>query len=412
MSLYTDKDSILSYRYRCKDFLILFKDGTSKTMREVDVKSIEFTNDFIGATFPLISFKVSMNSTLYYKIIKNKDTVSFKLRIQKYYVHPSSDKKSLYEDYLNTTFNLILDDDDEDLYADIRKTNNKNSTDEDLNEQANEIEFFLFKKSLIKNAKKQVSGNFVNTTLATMVAKICSDMKLDNVLMSSFDNDTQYNEIYIPALKATKALAYLDTYYGFNKDGTMIYFDVNRSYIIKFDGSCTAYEDKEIKTTTVIVPKAGSALAQDLGVLYKKDTPKMNYIIADYKTFDPKNMVKSSDIINTEDIDVMDTDDGSVEYGSNTAVNKNVLENKGVNKYLKKIYDKQHKSLETVITCEFSDIDLDMITPNKKFIFVFEDTELSKKYKGTYILCSLDIGLFRNGSDLTTESRAVFRRDT
>ena len=47
-----------------------------------------------------------------YKILKNKKDVKFKIRIQKFYTEIGSAKKSLYRDWINDTFDLILDDDD------------------------------------------------------------------------------------------------------------------------------------------------------------------------------------------------------------------------------------------------------------------------------------------------------------
>ena len=78
--------------------------------------------------------------------------------------------------------------------------------------------------------------------------------------------------------------------------------------------------------------------------------------------------------------------------------------------FYKNIFKTQSSSNDVVLSIGLGDIDLDSLSPNKKFVFLFEDMKLAKKYKGTYILCKTEIGLIRDGADMRTTVQAVFRK--
>lgn len=410
MAIISENDKYLTYRYTVKKFMIDFGNGISKTLKTDQVKSLIVTNDYINATFPICQIKLSMSSTLYYKVLRHKNGVRFIMNIQKYYVEDKKSKKSLYDEYINQSFKLILDDDDEDLYAAVRKKNNgDNQTDEDLKEQAQEVEFYLFRSDLIKSTKKTINKIIQNSNVTNVITYILGKMGIDDMLMSKADNDKNYPVMIIPPMKNLDALKYIDNFYGIYKTGSILYFGINRSYLIKFDTSCTAYEKDEIRTTTIIVPQAGSSLAQNSCSVKKIGHENKNYIVADYETIQFGQPSISDTILNGDSVEIVDSSTGEIdgETGSSTKV----IENCGENKFFKNIYRKIKNGLQTSIVVEFDDIDLDVLEPNKKFNFVFEDTSLSQKYKGTYFLGKSEIGLFRSTADLNTTVRCTFYSD-
>lgn len=411
MALVEDSDKFLTYRYEVKDFYFTLKDSKTK-MKGYKLKSLIIINDYIENVFPIIQLKVSIDYDTYYKIIRNKDNVKIRIRIQKYYTLPGKSEKSLNKDYLDTSFSLILDDDDEDLYADVRKKNNVEGQDSnDLKEQANEVEFYLFKSSLVKASKKRINKILEDCNVTNAIAIVMKRMGIKDLLMSKASNTEIYNMI-IPPLKATQALAYIDTFYGIHDVGSILFFGIERSYLLRYEGRCSAWEQGEIKTTTIIIPKAGSMISENICSLKKDGDDTKYYLVGDYNTIEFQNQSVSNEVLTGEEIHIVNSSNSSEETTSNqSGTNKTIVVNRGVNKYFKSIYKKRKQSLKSVINVQFSDIDLDALTPNKKFNFVFEDSSLQSKYKGTYILVKTEIGLIRKDSHLSAVAKCVFRSD-
>lgn len=411
MAILDEKDVCVRYRYKVSELYILFKDKEHKLPSE-RLTEIIITNDYLDNLFPIVKCKFSLESSMYYKMISEKDTVRIKIKIQKYYTKEGDNEKSLYSNYINTTFSLILDDNDEDTEEDLRKLEYPKGDENELNAMANDIELYLFKAALIKATKRTINNIHKKVTVSDEIADIATQLSLKNtLLMSKADNITEYDEIIIPPLKAALAIAYLDSFYGIHKTGSIIYFGLDQEYIIKYEGSCSAYKDGEITITSIIIPEGGSTISNTVSSVLKHDDKRKYYLIADYKSLSITNQSISDSVLNGSEVQIIDSSSGEITNSStDNSVNKTTIKNKGKNKYYKNIFKTQSSSNDVVLNIGLSDIDLDSLTPNKKFVFLFEDTKLAKKYKGTYILCKTEIGLIRDGADMRTTVQAVFRK--
>ena len=411
MAILDDKDVCVRYRYKVKELYILFKDKEHKLPSE-RLTELFITNDYLDNLFPIVRCKLSLESSIYYKMISEKDTVRIKIRIQKYYTKEGKTKKSLYTDYINTTFSLILDDNDEDIEEDLRKLEYPKGDENALNAMANSIELYLFKASLIKATKRTINSVHKNVNVTDEIGDIATQLSLkNNLLMSIADNDTEYDEIIIPPLKAALALAYLDSFYGIHKTGSIIFFGLDLVYLIKYEGKCSAYMKDEKTTTSIIIPKGGSKISNTVSSVLKHDDKNKYYMIADYKSLSITNQSITSSVLNGTEVQIIDVNSGEITNSStDNSINKTIIKNSGKNKFYKNIFKTQSSSNDVVLNIGLGDIDLDSLTPNKKFVFLFEDIKLAKKYKGTYILCRTDIGLIRDGADMRTSVNAVFRK--
>ena len=298
MAILDEKDVCVRYRYKVSELYILFKDKEHKLPSE-RLTEIIITNDYLDNLFPIVKCKFSLESSLYYKMISEKDSVRIKIRIQKYYTKEGKTKKSLYSDYINTTFSLILDDNDEDTEEELRKLQYPKGDENQLNAIANDVELYLFKAALIKATKRMINNIHKKVTVSDEIADIATQLSLKNsLLMSKADNITEYDEIIIPPLKAALALAYLDSFYGIHKTGSIVYFGLDQGYIIKYEGKCSAYRDGEITTTSIIIPKGGSTISNTVSSVLKHDDKKKYYLIADYKSLSVTNQSISSSVLN------------------------------------------------------------------------------------------------------------------
>lgn len=412
MALVNPDDTYIHYQYIIKEFFILIN-GENIRINNERIGAIKIVNDYVENLFPIMSITLNLDAGLYYKIIKNKKDVKFKLRMQKFYrKNMDSIICGLYEDCISKTFSLILDDEEEDFTEKLRELAYGEDQQNNLTATKINMEFFLFDSELMKTMKQTVNQILEDGTVTSAIGYICSRLNIKNLLMTRADNVNEYSQLIIPPMKLSKALSYIDTFYGIHKNGSIIFFDYDRGYIIPYNGRCTAYEPNEIKEVSVIVPKAESVLVNNVCQLKKYDQPNSKFIIADQSSMTFFDETVSQDILEGKEVRIIDLYTGEIEDTLDNDENgrRKIITNRGENRYFKDIYKAQMKSAEAVITATFQDIDMALIKPNKKFNFIFEDITLSRKYKGTYIISKTAMVLTRKTNEYTMLMTCTFRK--
>lgn len=421
MSIYTGA-KILKWHYRIQDIELLIPEEEPYKIPTDRIVSINILDDYETNVFPVFKVEMILESSIYYKIMKSKNDVQFHLRIQKYYNLNDSSTQSLARDVINDTFDLILDDDNSDLIASQRQLENKYDfkyiKQDDTNNPSkvdNDIEFYLFKSKTVKGLQKNINKIFTSCTISDVLSYLLSYADVKNILMSSPHNLTKYNSFIIPPLSCIKALRFIDTFYGIYKTGSMIYFGLDYSYILSYEGKCTAYKKNEIKNTAIIIPKQSGSHTTECCTLYKGVNSNTNYVVGDYRTISIRNDSISNDIISANSIKLVDNLSGNISYNSssNNSETENsfkILENNTENPWLGDTYISQTKALDTVIEILLMDYDINMITPNKKFNLIFEDPNLTDKYNGVYLLTYASHTFIKDGSDFILTSIVRFKK--
>lgn len=419
MSIYTGA-KLLKWHYSIQNIELLVPEEEPYSIPTDRIVSINILDDYEVNVFPIFKVEMILESSIYYKIMKYKNDVQFHLRIQKYYNLNDSSVKSLSRDVINDTFNLILDDDNSDLIASQRQLEDKNDfkyiKQDDTNNPSkvdNKIEFYLFKSKIVKGLQKNINKIFTMCTISDVLAYILSYSDVNNILMTTPHNITKYNSFIIPPLSCIKALRFIDTYYGIYKTGSMMYFGLDYSYILSYEGKCTAYRKNEIKNTAVVVPKQSGSHTTECGTLYKGENNNTNYIVGDYRTISIRNDSISNEVISSNDIKLVDNISGNISYNSNNNDSENmykILENNTENPWLGDMYVSQTNALNTVIEILLMDYDINMISPNKKFNLIFEDPNLTDKYNGVYLLTYASHTFIKDGSDFVLNSVVRFKK--
>ena len=266
MPLLDTRDSIVRYRYSVDELYLLYEGESERhVLPRNRLLSFNIIHDFINNAFPIFKINLTLESSVYYKILKNKDTVKFKIRIQKYQIDTSGNKTSLYEDYINDTFSLILNDDDNDLQEETRKKMYPNGDEGELAAMVNDVEFFLFKSSFIKSTKSKINVILKDCSIQNAIGYISNEYNLSKLLMSPVDNREIYDYLLIPPLTCTQALKYIDSFYGIYEEGSVIYLDFNKTYILIFGKLASAYTKNEKKNTYIIIPEYGNIMTNNIG---------------------------------------------------------------------------------------------------------------------------------------------------
>lgn len=416
MAFIEASDKYQKWRYDVNELYILFSDGSQIPIHNHQVKSITISHLYEQNLFPIFRVELTLASTTYYKIIKNKNNVKFKIRIQKYYIGLDDSTKSLKRDWINDTYDLILDDDDYNSDEEILKEKKKKefdtvidkTIDEDLFQVDNTIEFFLFKSDLVNKFNTIVNAILSDATINDGIQYIASKINLNNLLMTNSHNTNTYSELIIPPLNAKQAIKFLDTYYGIYKTGMLFYVDTiaNISYLLEYSGKCTAYQPDELHETNILIPLKTSKRTSDLGSLYRRGNTEKYFIIGDNTRLSIRNETVSYNAYASTDAKVVDTFSGTITTSNTTATVKDtksikIIENNTENKWFSDIYNSLINAKNTVIDIPLADYDISAIAPNKSYKMVFEDSSLSSKYKKSWLLSEATHCFMKEGESFT-----------
>lgn len=415
----SEDDIQQQWRYTISEFNIIYSDKTVSLPTD-RITNMNIDNRYDTNLFPVFRCSIVLEPSTYIDILKNKEDVKFKIRIQKYYKLIGNERyKSLKRDYINDIFTLILDDEAYDPDEGLKRSEENTSGEkiEDMNSLKytnNKMEFYFFKSSTIRGLKKQ--SNFVinSSDVTTAITYLFNNAKVGKVLMSPVENSSVYDQIVLPPQSIAQNLAYIDNQFGLYKAGSLIYMGLTRGYILNCKGGCTAYENGEIKETNILIPDKGKAQTTESCMLKRKNVTNKYNIVLRSDDLKIANESISNSVLGGNNATIVNTNNSTIDKSSIDSSTKDgstvTLTTSSSNKYISQTFAVQRAMNEVVITCSCGDIDLSAIEPNKKFNIVFEDTKLSKKYKGTYILTGSNVLFTKSGRDFIVNVGLTFKK--
>ena len=399
-----DTKQVRKYRYRVKEAMILIG-SEAINLEPMNVSGMKVVNNYIGNVFPIFFLSLSVDDCTYHKVLKNKDNLDIRLRVQKYYTKDGKKKEYVAGDWINDTFTLIMDENDMSRSSDIDrkedKYEKKEKKSDKTKEMNNSLELYLYRKEVATAMQSQMNEIFTECTLTSAIAWALGKAGVRNMLMSPLENGNTYKPLYIPPLTLDKLIMYLDIMYGFYKAGSVLFFGLKYSYLLNYKGGSTAYYAGERRNSTIFVPKQGDSENAQGGSVETGDTSTYYYNM-EYGAVNFTNDSVTSDVIYGTNALVVNSDDGSIvsaDSGATVKDNNNytVMENTTANPWLGDIYTYQTSSSSNVITGSIENCDIDGIEPNKKWNIIFEDTKLTNKYNGDYFLTESTIEFTNDG---------------
>lgn len=392
MKLFEPRE-LQKWRYIISSCIIIVN-GEAITLEPMCVTGIEIMCDYFKSTFPIFKLNLMLETDVYFKLMQYKNNLSVTLNIQKYYKKYKEETQSIRKPCFHGTFITIDDSLEVNKNRDIdfkEKMSNAGSKD-DTNKFNKPFEMYLYRPEVANNLKIQINDNFDNDNLSNVIGYAFGEAGIKNALVSPLENNKKYKDLYCPPLTITKLIPHLDAFYGFYKCGSMIFFDLTRSYVLNFKGGCTVYESGEKQETCILVPKATGVDGVDGGSIDKGDDKF--YINCLYDKVSINNKSISENILSGSDVTIVNTlsnttgtSKGKVQTVGKS--NETIIENRYENEWLGSTFTAQSSSNAVIITIGITEFDFNALTPNKKFSFIFEDPNLTNKYKGTYMMTNL-----------------------
>lgn len=386
-NFFSETDKFVEYKYTITEMMIMIG-GESEKFPLERIKGFKIEHHYEEASFPLFRINLSMEPSRYYKIIKNKEDIKFKLRIQYYYTELGEEKKSMLKDLINEVFIVYLDDSSEDYERELKKEAKTDKDENELDKINNEIELFLFKPLIVNGLRSNFNAVLTDCDMATSVTYLLSKANVKNLLMSPFDNTKSYGEILLPPQSIENQLKFLNNNFGFHKNGTMIYFGLFHNYILNYSSGCTAWAKKEWKETVIyILDKTNTKGAQASQII--KQGEERYYLNLKTEALNIENSSISGNVLNGVDTNVLTTensDSSNLQSGAKVVgqtTSKSIV-NTSSNPYLGSAFIAQQKASAIVLSIILEGFDIQAFNPNKNVSIIFESATLNSKYKGNY----------------------------
>lgn len=249
--------ALSSIKYQFKTFTI---DAGGKTfdVPHSQILAVKIEKNFEYENYPFIYVAVNLPGWFYSEVIKNSTNLHITLDL-----HYLSYRKEFDESILKASSKSDLKGR---FLADVAIDTPILSEDQQIKFEKNEEsynktyafnEYYFTEFALQNEAYLNARSVIVNSVLSSVdmtsaVAYMLTKSGVSNVLMSPLSNRKTYSEFIIPPINAVDQLKNWIINYKLHNAGTILFFDLERAYIISKDLNCTAWRNSEYKTVHVM----------------------------------------------------------------------------------------------------------------------------------------------------------------
>jgi hypothetical protein len=401
------------YRYNIESFDILFTNEDPVHIETNHINGIIMEKDYVNNYFPILKITLVIPPKLYFKILKNKLDVKFRFRLQKF-LYDQNEEFQFKKDIINDVFCLFMDEDTpflEEKQYELTKQEDESTSPLELN---NEYSFYLFKEDDLLKSKKIINSIISSATMTETITYCFSIANIKKVLMSALDNKTKFEQIILPPMTLLGNLLFLEQQFGFFKTKMILFFDFDCIYLIDTSSKCKAWRDEEYKQTVFTVKEYTTPDILSTGCVNDVDEKK-TYINIPPKSLSIVNLSVINDQIDGNNLMIINPNDGTVQTivpetkqrGDGTY--KIMVNNIG-NEFSNNVAKSIKKENDTVINISINDYDYDSITPNKEFLFIFENQGINANLKGNYKINNATTVFIKQGNYFTIQSNCNFKK--
>ena len=381
-------------KYRVDKMTISIPDMDTHNVNPMYISDFDISKEYDDYLYPYFNMRLAVPNQIFRAMRKNNTNITAYVRI----VYSLFDTSEIANDSNRKCINFLAEN-----FVVFSKDNTPSMTEEfselvekeapesgDLGNSTS-MEIMLIKKSAIALHDTIVNAIVTKTTLMNILAYLLTRGGASKVLCSPPDNKTVYDQFIIPPLRLDENIHHICNDYNFHKDGTMLFFDFDTTYIIAKNAKCTAWRTNEYKSTKIIYnPPINNAMISQ-GV-YMDSKERVNYCTMAEATADTKSMV--TDQVYGGNFKVIDNRTGEVKSAKSDAkyaqgsgkTNRTIIVNSGDSGVSDALVERVNE--ETVMMrVAISNVLLSMLTPNKEFELIFMSSKLSK-YSGKYRLTS------------------------
>lgn len=390
------------YKYTMSD-IILTADGFEEpiTVRKDFIRSFSQYNDYDNNISPKILLSFEIEKEYYEQIILNMNTLVATFTINKIFIGEILESKDVNDDdieqeHIWKQVTLKAANDDNISMDNTNKLmNDEEYIDEsiDNSQQTVPVNLLLYDN---KNIEKYRKNNYfiINGGKNDVLYNLLKYRGFTNILMATTDNSS--NMYSIPYGHMGDNLNSLNKYYGIYKTPYLFFMDLDTIYLLEKGAVGNTLKVDELKTVMINLNKQSD----------------QSYISAGSYTDNENGMY----VINTSAFEIIDND-STMDYAVGGTI-KTVIAGTGSVKNDKFgdydvertiIVDNEYQHSQLIysikenkrsVVLSLKNIDLSIITPNKRYTILPDETFYDNKYKlkGDYRLTSMRL-LLKRSSD-------------
>ena len=371
------------YKYKIK--LIYMIDNKEYILDHKNIHNLLIDYDYDNKNRPTLFMKVSIDKNILDDMIKNKDTNTITLVINKY---NTLSEFHIEEEYIKSQFIYFLSEE-----LNYQKDLDYEGTEKDTEDKFKVINLGMMKKELIDNNKVLINDVIRDTDMMNIVYKHLSHM---NILIEPFVNQKPIKHFIIPPITSiTSFIEYMNNYNNLYDTKYRLFFDHNRTYLLSSSGNSVKAKDEDYFSVIININNTITDDSKNQGMY--TDNFTNSYIIDmdtnDIEIYKDKNIELSRNTLIGVD------NEGNIKK---TSISNNNIEKVKIeritNNNLEKINQiKEDISSNTIINIHKVDLDSSVITINKQYIV--KNYINLRENDGTYLLSRKREIYIREGDD-------------
>jgi hypothetical protein len=234
--------------------------------------------------------------------------------------------------------------------------------------------------------------------------------------MAPLDNKDEYDEVILQPITLLGNLEYLEQQFGFYNEGATIFFDLDKIYIVPKKSACKAWKLNDYKQTVFNIKDSSNVSSLGPGC-YNDIKGKKFFINVTPNNFTTYNQSVLTDHMDGNSMMVINPITASVDKIASDATQRGSGTYKIlINKYNNKMSNSSEKSMidesSSIVGVNFSDFDINAISTNKEFLFIFENKKINLASGGLYRMSKQFIEFIKQGNEYQIVGNCQLRKPT
>jgi hypothetical protein len=417
-----DVTNLTLARYRFATFNLNVPGNATYKVEYTFIEAVTIEKDMDNYVLPYFQIDVRIPSVLYRDMKNNNANITADIDLQRAIFqkneYTTNDSCASWNSYVSNRFYVLLQDQTPEINSSvIDKKNQQNGTYKGtVNFQEDVlVHLLLYRNDYYHNLQTAPNAILSNCTLIDAITYVLNTAGLTNILISPPTNYKFYREFCITPLKIPQQLNRICNSYALHNNGTIIFFDLDRGYILNKVAGCTAYVTNEFRTTYLISDSAMASTSEQATGCYSSAKDKSNICNIIPNTLQIKDLSGTTSQVYGNNFATINAANGAITTASgganlsSSAVNSTTyysIINSGedTSSAMQKTINENGK----VITMGLSAVDLEMLSPNKEYIVSLTDTTLAK-YNGKYRMSNEKFVFQKQGEYFTLLATVVLK---
>lgn len=413
-------DYIEYVKYKPETIQIVLQDETIDVMPDF-VSEVFIEYDYDNLYAPVMTLTMALSQEEYRKIVLEKDTVQFIIKINKYFY---DDKGNfLYSsNFVNGTFCTHMLDEtpimEKDLHDMTKLANSVEETEEKDGRTPMDMkdvyDFALFNENNVRSGNKDINICIESGAMTDTIVYALTQAGIGNLLMTPVDNNSTISNMVLPLMNTVEFLNYLQANKGIYNLGLLFFMDFNLNFLIDKNAYCTAWRPNEYKITNIYILSQKSEYCPIVGQYIDSETEENNVFtssesinivnrsVVNNVTFGNKKV-----LLNAKNDNVSYIDEGLKQRGESITT---IEIEKQSNSYTKNEHKMRLIENEYDVNVIMKDIDFELLSPNKCFKLIFQNTDVNGAYGGTYRVSKSMVVLTKMGNELDSYLICEFKK--